>query len=135
MTHRLLNNTTFLILGIIIFLIGCIQPSAYEEAKENGYEVEATIVNVVEKESFDGDSITYTVYADYTVDGKEYKNVKIGKYYDTDAYYVGKTVKVVVDPDNPGKPMFEGGILCTIGFVMTIGAIISKIRNRKRKAL
>jgi len=134
MKEKLFNNTACLIMGIIIFLIGCIRPYAYEEAKENGYEVKATIVDVVEKESLDGDSITYTVYADYTVDGKEYKNVKIGKYYDTDAYYIGKTVKVVVDPDNPGKPMFEGGILCTIGFVMTIGAIISKIRNRKKKA-
>lgn len=133
---KILTDNIFLILGILIFLVGCIQPYAYERAKESGYEVEATIVDVKVRDESDADggfvSTSYTVYADYQVDGKEYKHVRIGKYYDTDEYYVGKTVKVVVDPDDPGDTMFEGGILCTVGFVITGVAIFFKIKNRKK---
>lgn len=127
--------TTVIIWGVVIFLIGCIQPARYDQAKENGYEVDATIVEVVEKEETDSEgsysSNSYTVYADYEVDGKEYEHVKVGKYYDTDEYYVGKTIQVVVNPNSPGKPMFEGGILCVIGFLVACGGIAFKIKNKK----
>lgn len=134
---KLSGSTLALLMGIVIFLLGCIQPFRYETAKESGYEVDATIVEVKVREETDSEgpsSTAYIVYADYEVDGKQYKHVKIGKYYDTDQYYVGKTVKTVVNPNNPGKPMFEGGVVCVIGFVIITGAIISKIRgNKKRK--
>ena len=62
------SSTVAIILGIIIFLFGCIQPAKYEEAKEKGYEVDATIVEVVKKEETDSEgsytSMSYTVYAD-----------------------------------------------------------------------
>ena len=132
---KFLNSTTIIIIGILVFLIGCIQPAKYEKAKKNGYEVDATIVEVDIKEEsdLDGglDSTSYTVYADYIIDGKEYKHVKVGKYYDTNEYYVGKVIKVVVNPDSPGKPFFEGGILCVVGFLLTIGGVVSKIKSRK----
>lgn len=132
---KLLNSTTVIILGVIVFLVGCIQPSKYEKAKENGYEVDATIVDVKieEEHDLDGglDSTSYTVYADYEVDGKKYEHVKVGKYYDTDEYYVGKVIKVVVNPNSPGKPMFEGGILCVIGFIVSIIGIVAKIKSKK----
>lgn len=130
---RFLNSTTAIILGTVIFLIGCIQPAKYEKAKEDGYEVDATIVDVVEKDESDSDGsyTSYTVYADYKVDGREYKHVKVSKYYDTDDYYVGKIIKVVVDPDDPNETMFEGGILCTIGFLIVIGGVISKVKKKK----
>ena len=134
---KLSSSTGALLLGIAIFLVGCIQPSKYEDAKENGYEVDATIVEVDESVStgMDGapDSTVYTVYADYEVDGEEYHHVKVGKYYDTDAYYVGKTIQVVVDPEKPGKPMFEGGILCTVGFLIAVAAIIHRIKKKRKK--
>ena len=131
---KLFNSTGILILGILIFLVGCIFPSRYENAKENGYEVDATIVEVVEKYENDSDgysSTSYTVYADYEVDGKQYTHVKVGKYYDTDKYYVGKVIPVVVNPNNPGAPMFEGGILCVVGFLVAIVAVIHKIRTKR----
>ena len=37
-----------------------------------------------------------TKYADYEFEGKKYEHIKVGKYYDTDAYYVGKVIKVVI---------------------------------------
>ena len=135
--NKIFNSTTVLILGILIFLFGCIQPARYEKAKENGSEVEATVVEVKVREENDSEgysSTSYTVYADYEVNGKEYKHKKIGKYYDTDEYYVGKTVKVVVNPDT-GKPMAEGGVLCVVGFLIAIGAVVSKIKKRKEASL
>jgi len=129
------KSTITIIIGSVIFLIGCIQPFKYESAKENGYEVDATIVEVIEKDesNFDDSSTSCTVYADYEVNGKEYKHVKVGKYYDADSYYVGKTIKVVVDPNSPDETMFEGGVLCTIGFLIAGWGIISKIKNKKAK--
>lgn len=134
--YRLLNSTVALILGTILFLIGCIQPSKYENAIESGYEVDAKIVEVKSRESeMETETITkHTVYADYEVDGKEYKHIKIGNSLVGDEWYVGNTVKIVVDPENPQRALSEGGILCTIGFVIAAGAIIVKLKNRKKKS-
>lgn len=118
-----------------MFLIGCIGPANYEKAKENGYEVDAKIVEVKKEieDDLDGGytSTSYTVYADYEVNGEVYTHIKIGKYYDTDEYYVGKRVKVVVNPNSPGKPLFEGGVLCVVGFLIALFAGIAKIKARK----
>ena len=126
-----------MILGILLFLVGCIQPIRQEFAREDGYEVEATIVEVKERDEHDSESgyvsTSYTVYADYEFKGTEYNHVKVGKYYNTDQYYVGKTVTVVVDPNNPGKLFAEGGVLCVAGFLLAIGAIVVKIRARKSR--
>lgn len=135
MKKKLSKSTITLLVGIALFLVGCIRPFMYEEAISNGYEVDATIVEVIDEIESDSESgytsTVSTVYADYTVDGKEYKHVKVGKYYDTDKYYVGKTIKVVVNPNSPGKTMGEGGVVCTIGFVVIIYAIVKKIKEKK----
>lgn len=133
-----LTPTRIIVLGIVVFLIGCIPVAKYDKAKESGYEVDATIVEVKTKTEHDmdggPDSTSYTVYADYEIDGKEYKHVRVGKYYDTDEYYVGKTIKVVVNPNSPGKPMYEGGVLCVVGFLMVVGGVIVKIISKREEA-
>lgn len=130
------HSTLALILGILLFLVGCIQPSKYEEAKENGYEVDAKIVDIkvdIEHDLESGYvSTAYTIYADYQVDGVEYKHVKVAKLYDSDKYHVGDTIKTVVNPDNPGKAMNEGGVLCVVGFLIALGGGISKFSSYKR---
>ncbi len=130
------GTNLILIIGILIFLVGCIFPYRYEKAIEEGYEVEATVTDIVERAQTAAeagpDDTSYTLYGDYTIDGKEYTHVKLGKNY-SDSHYIGEKLKVVVNPDNPGKPMFEGGILCTVGFLIAIGAIIAKV-SAKRKA-
>ena len=127
-------SALIIVFGIVIFMIGCIQPFRYEMAKENGYEVEATIVDIetaIEDDSETGlTSTSYTIYADYEVDGKAYKGVRVGKYYDTEKYAIGDKINVVVNPNAPGKPMFEGGILCVIGFLVSIGGIIAIIPKK-----
>lgn len=128
------SSTICLLLGIILFLIGMIQPSRYEKAIEDGYRVDAVVTKVKEREAieFDGGYTVkeYVVYGDYIVNGKTYTNVKIGTY--GAPYHEGEIIPTVVNPDNPGKTMFEGGILATIGFVFMLVAIIWKIRDRKR---
>ncbi|WP_195450999.1 DUF3592 domain-containing protein [Anaeromassilibacillus sp. 1001302B_160321_C8] len=105
----------------------------YDEAKNSGYEIEARIVDVVVKEEHDSDMIyyydTYTVYANYTIDGKDYSHVKVGKY--TEPKYVGDTITVVVNPEEPGAKMAEGGIFATVGFVMIVGVIVSKAKKKQ----
>ena len=133
---KIKGTTWALLLGIAVFLVGCIQPSRYEQAKENGYEVDAVVTRVEEgtDPGMDGvpDSIVYTYYGDYEVDGKQYTNKKLQKGYDHQTYCVGDTIRIVVDPNNPGVTMFEGGVICTIGFVIAVGAIIFKISDRKK---
>ncbi len=132
MASKFWNSTTFLVLGILIFLVGCIQPSRYEAAKESGYEVEATIVDVVKKEQMD--DVAYDIYGDYSANGKEYRRVKLKTVYQADSYAPGQTIQVVVNPDDPGEMMFEGGVLCVIGFVMAVAALIFKSKKKKQRA-
>lgn len=130
---KIFNSTTVLIIGIIVFLLGAYQGGLYDEAKNSGYEIEARIVDVVVKEEHDSDMIyyydTYTVYANYTIDGKDYSHVKVGKY--TEPKYVGDTITVVVNPEEPGAKMAEGGIFATVGFVMIVGVIVSKAKKKQ----
>lgn len=130
---KILNSTTVLILGIVLFLLGSYQGGLYDDAKSSGYEIEAKIVDVVVKEEHDSDMIyyydTYTVYADYTIDGKDYTHVKVGKY--TEPKYIGDTITVVVNPEDPGRKMTEGGIFATVGFIMIVGAVVSKAKKKQ----
>lgn len=130
---KIINTTTALILGIVLFILGAYQGGLYEEAKSSGYEVEAKIVDVVVEEEQDSDMIysynTYTVYVDYTINGKDYTNVRVGKY--TEPKYVGNTITVVVNPEKPGSAISEGGIFTTFGFVIIVVAIVLKVKNKR----
>lgn len=131
------------IIGSVVFLVGTIKPGYYDYAKASGYEIEATVTEVIFKEDWDSDPITnqdtYVVYGDYTVDGKEYKHVKIGRF--PQHYSVGETITAVCDPNNPEKMISEGGILCTVGFVIAgfglislISGAIKKIKEKKKSS-
>ena len=118
-----------LLLGIAVFLIGCIFPGRYENAQNTGHEIEATISDVVKREGEDFD--TYTVYVDYEVDGEEYTHVKAGRF--SKPYLEGDTMTVVINPKNPGKILQEGGILCVAGFVIACVGGVRMFRNRKQR--
>ena len=127
---KFLNSIKIIILGIIIFLIGSIWPTRYETAKEKGYEVDATIVEVKIEEDYALEVTSYTLYVDYEFDGKKYEHVEVGESYDTydtGENYEGKVIKVVVNPNSPGEIMEEGGILCMLGFILTIAGIVAQI--------
>lgn len=126
--------TVLLLLGIVVFLLGCIRPCKYEQAMESGCIVEATIVQVKKSETEgEGGFVidTYKLYADYTFNGETYKHVKL-KNYGSEGY-VGQKVNIVVNPDT-GKPMGEGGFLATIGFLIMAAAVVMKISEKKAKS-
>lgn len=132
---KFVKTNFVLLIGIAIFLIGCITPYKYEEAIENGYEVTATITKVEQSET-DSDGYSYTsykLYGEYEVDGKKYTNVKLGTFYGDDGYYKGKKIKVVVDPESPENTIFEGGVLCVIGFLIAIFGLITRTNDKSKK--
>ncbi len=138
--NKLSGEAIILLIGIAIFMIGCIQPFRYESAKENGYEVTATVVDVDYVDDYDmieeKDITKRIVYVDYVVDGKEYKRIEAPSSADSDNCDVGDTIKFVVSPIFPQYPMFEGGVIATIGFCATAYGIycIIKAKTQKRKA-
>ena len=126
------KTTIVLIIGIIFFLAGTYQNAQYETAKENGYEVDAIVTRVdIDRSNDVTEDDKYVVYGDYEVDGEEYKNKRLDK--TTKKYVKGDTYKVVVNPDSPGKKMAEGAFFSLVGFVMIVGAIISKRKAKKKE--
>lgn len=83
---KMKGSTILLLVGILVFSVGCIGPFMYEDAIEKGYKVEATVTRIKEGTDVgtDGmpDSTVYTYYGEYEVDGKKYTDVKLGKSYD-----------------------------------------------------
>ena len=134
---ELSGSTLVLLLGIVVFLLGSIQPMRYENAIANGYEVDAKIVDIENVEDYDVveecDVTEYHIYVDYTVDGEEYTHVKAEETENRDKYRVGDTMKLVVNPDKPGKKMFDGGILATIGMLITGYGIFCIVSDRRKK--
>ena len=137
---KFLSNFLFATFPIIILLLGMIQPMRYENAIQKGYQIDATITEVDSKVREVENAGEYTVdyvYVDYEVDGQKYENVKAGKYSESDHVYAGKVIQVVVNPNNPGKVMKEGGVLATIGFVLMlvlyVPVIISSVKSKRAK--
>jgi hypothetical protein len=136
---KFLTNVMIALLPIAIFLLGCIQPMRYENAIAKGYKIDATITKVeskVEEVEYAGEYTVDSIYVDYEVDGQKYENVKVGKY--SDGGSKGEVIQIVVNPNNPGKVMKEGGVLATVGFilmlVMYIPAIVATVKEKKKNA-
>lgn len=134
-----LTNVMIVLLPIAIFLLGCIQPMRYENAIAKGYKIDATITKVeskVEEVEYAGEYTVDSIYVDYEVDGQKYENVKVGKY--SDGGSKGEVIQIVVNPNNPGKVMKQGGVLATVGFilmlVMYIPAIVATVKEKKKNA-
>lgn len=135
------SNLLIVIFPILILALGCIQPMRYDNAIAKGYQVDATVTKVVtktEEVEYSGEYDVDHVYVEYEVDGKKYENVKAGKFTESDGVYKGKVIQIVVNPNNPGKVMKEGGVLATIGFVlmlvMYVPAIVSAVKAKKKKS-
>ncbi len=129
--QKIKKSTIILVIGIIIFSLGAYQNIRYEDAKDSGYSVEATVTRVKVHEHDDGD--TYTLWGEYEKDGKTYSNVKLGLF--TEYRKVGEIVKLVVNPDAPTKKMAEGGLFGVIGLVITVAALIRKHKEKKAEKL
>ncbi len=127
------THIIFLVIGIVLVSLGFVQFWQYEN---NSITVEATITDIKTHEVNDDstDRYRYTYYGDYTVDGKEYKNVKLKTEYSSEMYpdnHVGDKMELVVNAENPGRKMTEGGIFGTVGLVMVVWNAIAIAKVKK----
>ena len=94
---------TFLLFGLG-FIAGAVYMGFFSH---RGYkETTAEITRFESKMSSDD---AFTTYVSYVVDGKTYDNVDCGQYSST--YYVGKTIKIYYDPNDPGVIVADSIIL------------------------
>ena len=124
-----ISGTVLIIIGIVGFLLGCVQPFRYEMAKRDGYEVEAEIVYVETKAGADDKVVAY--YANYELNDKKYQNIKIGK-LDGEKYDTGDEVRIVMSPIQEEIPMFEGGILAVVSLPVLVCGMLLELKEIKR---
>jgi hypothetical protein len=132
------TNLICLIIGIILASLGFYQFWQYEN---NSITVEAIITEIDSREINDDttDRYEFKYYGNYTVNGKEYKNVQLKKEYSSEMmpdYHTGDKLEIVVNADNPGRKMSEGGFFGTVGLVMIVwnGVILSKAKKTNQAA-
>ncbi|MBP5154668.1 MAG: DUF3592 domain-containing protein [Lachnospiraceae bacterium] len=83
-------------------------------------ETTAVITRIDEFDTVDTDgshTTEHTVYVDYTVDGKEYKNIRYGEY--SIGFKVGKEITIKYNPENPAET--EGANSKTAATWITVG--------------
>ena len=124
------SSTKILLVGIVMMAISFTVNMFYEDAKAQGYEIDARITRIVCRTSTDpGMDDTYVAYGEYEVDGKKYSDKRLG--YCSDDAVVGESMKIVVDPDDPEDRLPEGGVLAVFGLPIVCYAIYLKHKERK----
>ena len=124
------SSTKILLVGIVMMAISLTVNMFYEDAKAQGYEIDARITRILCHESTDpGMDDTYVAYGEYEVDGKVYSNKRLG--YCPDDAVVGETMKIVVNPNDPEDRLPEGGVLAVFGLPIVCYALYLKHKERK----
>ena len=130
---KMRNTVIFLIIGIILMSIGFYRFIQYED---HSVVVNAVVTDIKTKDTTD-DEYVHTYYGKYTVNGKEYTDVKLEKSYSASSfdykYHVGDTIEVRVNPENPAKKVSDGGFFSTVGFVIVVYNAV--VLNKYRKAI
>ena len=135
--EKMPTSIRILIVAIIVFLLGLIEPIQYEVMKDRGYTVDARVVKVVTWEETDSQDLTHVnhmVYVDYEFEGKKYEKVKLGKFRNQGDYQEGNIVQVVINPNKPGVPLKRGGIFSIFAAMVIVGVIIHGITELVVKA-
>lgn len=132
----------FGLVGLLFFLIGVVWLFFGIRFTMKAEEVYGVISDVTSYRDSDGDR-HYTAYVDYEFDGDYYYDVKLSSY--SGSMKVGKEVKLLVNPENPGDPQtimgaVVGGILfaafgAVFGCVGFIPMIFMRKANVKGKRL
>ena len=134
--------------GIGVFLVGAIILAislfAYFNYHDLDGKVMATISNIkkerkeeiyIDEENLNEDEqYNYTVYVDYEVDGKEYKNIELNSY--NSSMKIGQTIEIQYDLNNPSKIQGQNGktfilIFIVIGSLVIIFGIYETIKGFK----
>lgn len=91
----------FGIVGLVFALIGVVWIFFGTRFVKNAEEVYGRIVNITSYTDSDGE-INYKAYVDYRYDKIEYENVALNSY--SHSMKVGKKIKLLINPENPGRP-------------------------------
>lgn len=123
-----------LVLDVWLFIDG-------SRFRQNAVEVTGEIVDIIYSYDNDGDE-RHEVFVTYTFEGTTYERVRIMEY--SSGMYVGKSISLLCDPENPGNVETESRFLIItimltvmgIGFscvgIIPMGFEIKKKRKRKR---
>lgn len=141
------NKITITSIGVVSIIVGLIifgiSLFSLINHKELDGRVEATISDIKrekletvikDEDSFSEDEYEYTVFVNYTVDKKEYKNVKYDRWVST--MKVGDKLEVEYDPKDPSKIQSINGktdiiILMSLGGLITVFGIVKTILEVK----
>lgn len=133
--------------GVILILVSVFVFMAVDKSKDYP-ETEATVskIELFEEEYTESDGTvheaTYTVYVDYTVDGKDYKNVEYGVFQK--GYKAGDKVTIKYNPENPEditQPntfllpilLLAGGVAALVGGIASIVVEVKKHKKLKKQ--
>lgn len=103
-----------LLLGALALVVGIVSV-----IKINKYEPVEALITRVEEYYNAGAGWEYTAFVDYTVGGKEYKDVRLD-YYE-DGYDEGKTIQIKYNPEDPSE--ITGDSMGFSVYLIVIGAI------------
>lgn len=122
---------TFLMVGVVIFIIGLCLNIRYEDYS---LVVEATVTEIKTRQTSDGD-YRHVYYGEYTVDGKTYEDQKLTANYSNTEYdtsmSVGDTYEMRVNPHKPARKVMEGGLFGVVGLLLAVYGGVQVRRYRK----
>lgn len=131
----------FGLVGLVFTIIGVVWLFFGTRFVSNAQEVYGRIVDITSYTDSDGET-NYRAYVDYRYNKVEYENVALNSY--SHSMKVGKKIKLLVNPENPGSPqtimstlvgavlfLVFGLILVCIGFLpmFFMGRVSSKAKR------
>ncbi len=120
---RKLGWLMLILIGIALIVFGVLYG---KDKHENYLETTAVISRVESREEFGADDTVETVYTyfmDYTVDGKEYKDVEVPG--GSGSYKEGKEITILYDPADPSKVALPYSALANV--LMYVGGGLAVI--------
>lgn len=135
--NSIFPGIVFAFIGIVFFIVGIAIYFPFKanmkRLKEEGAYTEC-VISKIESYGYD-DDITYDVYADFTPEGTESITVKLNTY--SSSMYIGKTIGIYYNTENPYDFMEEGGagnvivllLFCGIGLLFFIVGLIVFVKT------
>ena len=104
--------------------------------RKTAVHITGEIVDIMSRYDNDGD-VHHEVFVTYTFEGRTYERVQLTQY--DSSMYVGKSISLLCDPENPGRVRTESGFLIVtitltvMGIAFSCVGIIPMIFAAKKK--
>lgn len=112
----------FAVSGIIMLITSFWQLAEGIRFQKKAVEVTGKIVDIVSYKASDGD-MSYAVYVTYTYEGKTYEKIRLGGY--SSSMFVGKSISLLCDPENPDKVQTASDLWVVVIVLMLMGIVFS----------